>query len=105
MAGKRFSPLNAIADSEEKAIERAVQSERQLMQSIYGATAGRGVGEVTRKQKVSDELLGMGDPATVARVREYGFVMSTDERRAVNRRATRAGGAPIFDDADLVESD
>lgn len=101
---KRYSPLNAIAASEERAINRAVQAERKLMQSIYEATAGRGVGEVERPLKVGDELLGMNDPETVARVRDYGYVMSPAERRAVNARAVRAGGAPVFD-GDLEDHD
>jgi hypothetical protein len=95
----KTSPLHQMLEVSGRAIDKAVAGADRSLGSIYGATAGPGPEERQRSTRRSDELLAQGDTATVERVRAYGPFLSKSERREVNRRATAAGGVPVFEDA------
>jgi hypothetical protein len=98
---KRFRGDRGLADFETRAVDRAVQSEQCRLDALSAATAGPGIGQAQRVQRAGDELLAAGDQQTVERMRQMGPHLSPEERKAVNRRAVRAGGQAIFTDDGL----
>ena len=96
-----FRGYRGLADFETRAVDRAVLNEQSRLDALYAATAGPGIGQAQRVQRAGDELLAAGDQQTVEKVRAMGPHLSREERKAVNRRAVRAGGQAIFTDDGL----
>lgn len=92
----RYSAFNSMASTQEGAINRAVAMQAATMAALFEATAAPPAGHRVRTRAQADELLAAGDPATVDRMRQMGPYLAPGERAAVDRRAARAGGAPVF---------
>ena len=85
-----------MAQAEERYINRAVELERSLMASLYSGTAEAGGGQVRQSRTVTNDLLGRNDPQLRDRLSAYGDFLSNDEKDAIDRRSTRAGGASVY---------
>lgn len=94
---KRYKGYKGLADFETRVVDRAVQSEAsRLYDGLYPSTAGPGIGQTARAQRITDELLAAGDPPSVQKAQQMRPHLSPDERKALNRRVVRAGGTAVF---------